>query len=1263
MMLVAAAMSAQSSNAPEFIDPAPGAKMVITMLSDNGLWGVSEQASKTDGSIAPSGGTIVNINTLAQEDISHSSGLSGVSDITDDGNLVVGEANGRPAYWSRTTGKWTTLAIPSGYSGGRLNAVTPDGRRAVGYITPPNDPYGAYPVAYDLTTGSMIDISGVPTKDMQNLDQHQNHFSQITADGKYAVGHLSGSYVLPVAPCSYIYDIDNKTYKIIGFTERPEATGNIYGNWTPHVENMVMVTSANISTNGEWVTGMAYMAIPVEGSEFANEYYVAYVYDVNNDKFEIYPESDYAGWAITNDGTPYIAAPAENPYAYSYVRSGGYYISFEQIFSQVYGIDFEKKMGVSNTGKVMAMSADGNTLVMLTSTDDSYILKLNEPLTKAAESVNLLENFTINPAEGSTISSCNTFTLRFDRRVVANATKTSKIKFTSEDGTASYSPLQTGGFQADGTNVTITFRPRDLEKGKKYTLTIPAGCIYIEGNQKYVNEDITVTYTGRDKSPIELTQAYPADEAAVSGIDLTNNPMILTFDTDVKLVEGGHGYLYRAGEADPFCELNMLAAGKQILCYPIVAQYLYEGTDYVVVIPENVATDISGNGPNKEIRLNYHGAFKRVPGSDDTHIFIDDCSTYNNFLLYEGDHLEPSSIPASWGFMKDSTPWFIVRSSEETTDMAMASHSMYTPAGKADDWMSTPQLYIPDEKCVLQFDAQSYMDGVNYHLKVYALTDDGVYNTLTASIVEKFRNEGELIFDEVLTPGATQEGLEDEWTNYVVELDKYAGKNVYLAFVNENENGSAVFVDNIKVVHDMDFLVTFENAERVVAQSETEIFGSVTITSALGNFSAIKLTLTDAEGNEIDTIEEEGLDLKQGDLYKFRFAKPLPLEQGVINTYYVNLLLDDNASSVQGTIRNMTFLPSKKVVIEEYTGRDCVNCPLGLLAFDYIEERYPGSVIPIGIHTYQSDPLGTGFSAYSEYLGLNNAGAPSGRVNRNTLITYPMINTLDGYSFSGLGIYNDAGVEERLWYDHVREELEQPADLAIDFGSVYNEAASSVTVNCKVRSALNTTGNAINIFAAIVEDNVDGGYQRNGYGTFEDPLLGEWGAGGKYSNQIVVPFTFDDVVRQVWGTTYNGTGGLVPADLKSTEAYDASFTINLPGNISDINNCSVVVMMIEAGSGKVINANIARVGELTNAGIGSVAGEDTGITYSISDGDATVNAPGQVAVSIYDMAGMALGSAHGFDSATVRLNGYRGFAVIRVVAADGKTLAKKVFIR
>lgn len=910
MMLAALTMSAQTSSAPVFIDPAPGSTMIVTMLSDNGLWGISEQASKTDGSIAPSGGTIINIGTLAQEDISHSSGLSGVSDITDDGTIVVGEANGRPAYWSRSTGKWTILSIPSGYTGGRLNSVTPDGKRAVGYITPPDDPYGAYPIAYDLTTNSRLDISGIPTLDMQNLDQKQNYFSSITADGRYIVGHISDSYVLPVAPCSYIYDIEQKTYKMIGFTERHDVSGNILGNWTPHVPDMVMVETAEISANGEWVTGMAWMAIPVEGSEFANEYNAAYVYDVKNDRFELYPEQDYAGMAITNSGTPYLCSPARNPYAYSHVRSGNYYIPFAQIFEQVYGIDFEKTTGYPNTGKVMSMSADGNTLVMLVSTDDSYILKLNEPLTDAAQRVNLLRNYVPVPAAGSTISSCGTFTIRFDRRVVANATQTSKISFKSEDGSVSYTPLQSGGFQAEGNNVTITFRPRDLEKGKNYTLTIPAGCLYIEGDQRYTNEEIKINYVGRDKSPVTMTEAYPANNAAVSSIDLTNNPMILTFDTDLKLTDTAIGKLYRTGEEEPFCDLNMLASGKQILVYPLVAQNLYLDVEYDVVIPAGVVTDLSGNGANEEIRLHYRGSYVKVPTSDDNHLFIDDCSTYDHFLFYEGDHLQPASTPASWGFTQDTTPWYIVRSSNESTDMALASHSMYSPAGKSDDWMSTTQLYIPDENCYLQFDAQSYVAGAGDRLKVYAIVDDGVYNTLTKEIVEKMRAKAEVVFDEELSPGATQEGLEDEWTNYTVDLEKFAGKNVYLAFVNENENASAIFVDNVKVVHNMDYLISFENPDRVVAQTETPIFGSITVTSGIDNFSTVKLTLNDAEGNIIDTIEESGLSLKQNDIYKFRFERGLPLNPGVINTYYVNVSLDDKASSVQGTIRNMTFLPA-----------------------------------------------------------------------------------------------------------------------------------------------------------------------------------------------------------------------------------------------------------------------------------------------------------------------------------------------------------------
>lgn len=71
--------------------------------------------------------------TEKELDISHSSGRSGVSDVTDDGNIVVGECTNLPAYWSREKGDWVTLPLPEGMVLGRLNCVTPDGHYAAGY--------------------------------------------------------------------------------------------------------------------------------------------------------------------------------------------------------------------------------------------------------------------------------------------------------------------------------------------------------------------------------------------------------------------------------------------------------------------------------------------------------------------------------------------------------------------------------------------------------------------------------------------------------------------------------------------------------------------------------------------------------------------------------------------------------------------------------------------------------------------------------------------------------------------------------------------------------------------------------------------------------------------------------------------------------------------------------------------------------------------------------------------------------------------------
>ena len=95
---------------------------------------------------------------------------------------------------------------------------------------------------------------------------------------------------------------------------------------------------------------------------------------------------------------------------------------------------------------------------------------------------------------------------------------------------------------------------------------------------------------------------------------------------------------------------------------------------------------------------------------------------------------------------------------------------MYTPAGKSDDWMVTPQLYIPDDKCYLSFKAQSYRFGSTDNLKVIIYSTDDVYNDLDAAKIEKFRTEGNVVVDKTLSPGSAEGTLNGDWERFNIDL-------------------------------------------------------------------------------------------------------------------------------------------------------------------------------------------------------------------------------------------------------------------------------------------------------------------------------------------------------------------------------------------------------------------------------------------------------------------------------------------------------------
>lgn len=1246
---------AQSDLAPEFINPSPGSNVVIQKMSDNGKWMVAEAGSTTDGDIRPVGGTLINLDDLTEKyTISHSSNLAGVGDVTDDGSIVVGECRMLPAYWSKASGEWTILELPQNYTTGRLTCVTPDGHYAAGFVYNGNI-WEFYPVFYDLTTGKQVDLPDLPNTDMTNSDQKQNMITAISPDGRYILGTISQSYIQPVATCTYVYDRQNATHEFIGFTE-PASSG---GKWKADVDGLLFVDTSNMSPNGQWVGGMAYMSKAISGSEFGREYYVSYRYNIAEDNFEIYDgtyDSDIGGFSITNDGVLLSAQPAVNPYSSMMVRYGSYFYSLDQILKQVYNIDFEAKTGYSVTGKPVQVSSDGLTIGLLPSTDETYILRLKEPLTNACANIDLLGDYTITPAEGSVFSALRTISINFGRTISVVGDPATVTIVNSNGGVERDKALTA---VAEASTLTIGFRTLNMAAGETYTVKIPAGMVSLAGDSNMKSREITITYTGRAAGPVNLVSAYPADGSEFSRLDMTTNPIVLTFDAQIAAAENAIGYFYRTDEDQILvCELNVACQNNQMLAYPTAGQYLYSGIPYRVVFPEGTVTDISGSGACQEIELNYTGTYVREVPSGTRYIFNENCSSYENFMFYEGDHLTPASGMARWGFDADNSPWIVVRDNSESTDMAFGSHSMYTPAGQADDWVTTNQLFIPDDNCVLMFDSQSYLNSKQDYLKVYVLESDDILQLLNESAVERFRTEGELIYNELQSPGSSEENLDGDWRHNVVSLEKYSGKSIYIAFVNDNNDQSAVFIDNIVVLRDVPFITTFENPTRVVDQESVTIRGALSITSEIDTYNAVTMILKDADGNTIDTIEETGLSLKNQDVFQFRFANPLPLVKGEDNSFTVTLTLNndsENETEVSSSVKNLTFQPVQKVVLEEYTGSSCGNCPLGIVAIENLENLYGNRFIPLTLRCYGGDMLGTGVGTYASFLGLQ--AAPTGRINRGD-ISSPMISVDTDYRFSGEGITMSDGSDSRTWLDFVQAEFEKQADAQISISPTYNEADMSFSLACTVKSALNLKSQNICLFTVVSENNLIT-YQDNYLASTEDTDLGEWGKGGKYAQSTVYPYTAMDVVRGTYGTTFNGTGGLIPSTLECDKEYTATISGSLPSTVADADNCEVTVMMIDANTNLIINAD--QVSLTGKSGIESVAADSKLESTIVAIPSALqVTAAGKISVEAYSISGSLIAEGEGEDFVELSTAGYSGPAIVRVTSATNSAVVKTV---
>lgn len=122
--------------------------------------------------------------------------------------------------------------------------------------------------------------------------------------------------------------------------------------------------------------------------------------------------------------------------------------------------------------------------------------------------------------------------------------------------------------------------------------------------------------------------------------------------------------------------------------------------------------------------------------------------------------------------------------------------------------------------------------------------------------------------------------------------------------------------------------------------------------------------------------------------------------------------------------------PQRAVLIEEFTGQNCTNCPDGHAAIAKLVEQYGDAVVPVCIHAGRlSDPTG-----FDKYQGL---AIPDGEVY---------------YKEAGSPNIPCAvidGVGEPLlwseWADAVRVQLAKPAPADIDVKASFSEGKINIT--------------------------------------------------------------------------------------------------------------------------------------------------------------------------------------------------------------------------
>lgn len=506
-------------------------------------------------------------------------------------------------------------------------------------------------------------------------------------------------------------------------------------------------------------------------------------------------------------------------------------------------------------------------------------------------------------------------------------------------------------------------------------------------------------------------------------------------------------------------------------------------------------------------------------------------------------------IPASWTLynVDGKTPnsdvsfvdkaWKVYKTSGANGNVAIST-SYYSPVGKSDDWMVSPQITLPNSSNItLIYDVAAFDEAFpdNYEVRI----------STTGNTPADFT--GPALLSKV-SPG--------EVTEMGVSLDNYAGQDIYIAFRNVANNKLAMFIDNIRVVE------LPSNDMAMVDINLPKYF-------EMGVNQSIKAVIKNFGGNQVNAVTIEWSDGVNTNSHEYTGlnispygATEIPLQIALNYTVAteheitvkitdVNGVADTDPSNNEASTKVYTVskVKLKKIVIEEGTGTWCGWCPRGIVAMEYMYSQ--SSMFPnfIGIAVHNGDPMVVG--AYN--TGAAFSGFPGSNVDRVLL---------------------GKGVSSQEWknFYNARRNLVPPAEIALDANINVSTRKLTATVSSDFYTKFSNAN--FRLALVVVEDGLSGttsGWKQKNYYSITD--YGNSGPMGGFESKpgSVSGMVYDRVGVALIGG-YSGQSGSVPSIINDEDHFTYDFTYTLPTTIN-FANASVVALLIDQVTGEIVNAS------------------------------------------------------------------------------------------